>query len=152
MRLIGYLLFALVVPSVVAMPLVAVAAGAFNGPIVQCNGQVTLDANGNPVPTGLCQFCDLFKLIHNIFQYLAFTVTPALSVVVFLIGAFLLMFSGASEQLKTQGKAAIRGAVIGIVIVLLSWLIIDTVINVLAEVGGGGGNAGFPWPWSQPDC
>lgn len=135
--------------AITAFPLVSSAG------VVPCSGEIVVDpATGKSSIKGLCGFCDLFLLVHNLFEFLAFKIAPALSVVVFLIGAFMLMFGGASEKMKTDGKNAIRGAIIGIVIILLSWVIINTIINVLAEAGGqgGGGNAGFPWPWYKPSC
>ena len=116
----------------------------------------TADDIAGYVIEGLCQFCDLFTLAHNVFNFFTLLVTPALAVVLFLIGAFFLMFSGGSEAGRTKGKKIMTGTVVGVVIVLLAWVAVNTTINVIAGFGiesdPAGQPGGFPWPWNRPDC
>ena len=135
------LLFFSVAAGTLVLPDGAAAAG-----LVPCGG-----AGEAP-----CQFCHLFVLIHNVYNFLALQITPALAVVLFLAGGAALMFSGANEGLKATGKRIILGTVIGVTLVLLSWVLVNTTINVIAGFGVeseiAGQPAGFPWPWNAPDC
>lgn len=64
----------------------------------------------------------LVKVIEFAIKYLAFP----LVVLFFLWGGFLLLTSGGSPNRVEQGKKAITGAVIGLVIVLTSVVVIHT--------------------------
>lgn len=98
-----------------------------------------------------CNFCDIFVLLHNIFWFITINLAAPLSVLLFMIGAFILMFSGANEGWKTRAKSILRGTLIGVIIVLLSWVIVNTTINVIAG-STTGQPQGFPWPWNAPQC
>lgn len=112
--------------------------------------------------TDPCQFCHLFVLIHNVYNFLALQITPALAVVMFVFGGLLLMFSGSDTVLSggakqsATAKRILTGTVMGVVLVLLSWILVNTTINVIAGFGVeaeiAGQPAGFPWPWNAPVC
>jgi hypothetical protein len=59
----------------------------------------------------------------------------------FLVGAIMLMISGASPEMLGRGKKVLTGAVVGIVIVLCSYLIVSTFLKVfnVTDIGGFGG-------------
>lgn len=109
-----------------------------------------------------CTFCHFFILIHNIFDFLALKVAPALSVAMLIAGGLILMFTGGFGGTETRpgpralGMRIVRGAIIGLVIVLLSWVIVNTTINTIAGFGVesdvAGQPPGFPWPWNTPPC
>lgn len=104
-----------------------------------------------------CDFCDLFGLVHNVFDFITLTLTPAIAVVLFVASGLMLIASGASESLRQRGKDMLRGTIIGVVIVLLSFVIVNTTINVLTGLGvdssaSGTTPTGFPWPWNDPSC
>ena len=119
----------------------ALPAQAQFTPIVQC-GNI-----GEAI--GACTFCDIFLVIHRIFNFLALTIAPLLVIVMFIAGGLILMFGGGSSTLLERGKSIIKGTLIGLVIVLISWVIINSTINILA---GTDTPEGFPWPWHSPAC
>jgi hypothetical protein len=124
--------------------------GFLSAPIAQGAGLVPCTGDqANP-----CTFPCIFTLIHNIFNFLVLEITPALSVVAFIVGGVLLMFAGANEQLRARGKRTLSLTLLGVTIVLLSWVIVNTTINVLAGFGveetTPGQPKGFPWPWNKP--
>ena len=67
------------------------------------------------------------------------TVALILAVGMIVYGAIRLMLSAGSEQMVKEAKGIFTSAVIGLVIVLCGWLIINTVIHVIA------GQIDFPW-------
>ena len=97
-----------------------------------------------------CNFCDIFVVIHNIFNFLALIIAPLLVIVMFIVGGLILMFGGGSSTLLERGKSIIKGTLIGLVIILISWVVINTTINLLT--GSDAVPEGFPWPWHSPSC
>ena len=91
-------------------------------------------------PCTWCHFGDLAIRIINFMMYLVFPLAAAMIV---MGGIFIMTSSGSSDRFS-RGKEIITSAVIGILIALLSWIIIDTIISTLAV-----GFKGIVGPWSQ---
>ncbi|HUC31620.1 MAG TPA: hypothetical protein VMR99_02965 [Candidatus Paceibacterota bacterium] len=124
----------------------------FWGPIVWCTGDYLTNTPTNPnqnnqvaMPTGgqpaaCTNLCDLIETFINII-YLAisiaiFIITPIMVV----WGGIMIMFSGANPGTLETGKKILLGTVIGLVIVLCSYLLINTVLYVLNVTAIGGFN------------
>ncbi|MEE8131628.1 MAG: hypothetical protein V3T98_01105 [Candidatus Paceibacterota bacterium] len=114
--------------SFVLLPLVADAAG-----LVPC-GTSTTDP---------CTWCDLGKLIANIIDFLV-KIVIVIAVALIIWGGFVIMTAGGSPERVKHGRDIIKSAVIGIIIALGSWLIIDTIIKVVLQADIG--------PWNQISC
>ena len=119
------------------------------GPIVWCTGDYLTGNANNQVagPTGqppaCTNLCDLVGTFINII-YLGmsiaiFIITPIL----FVWGGVTIMFSGANPGSLETGKKILTGTLIGLALVLGSYLIVNTVLSVLniTAVGGFNGNA-----------
>src|SRR3989304_1768870 len=89
----------------------ALAAG-----LVPCGG------SNEPV----CDEAQFIKLVVNMLDFAITYLAFPLVVLFFLIGGFLLLTSGGSPNRVEQGKKAITGAVVGLVIVLTSVVVIHT--------------------------
>lgn len=76
---------------------------------------------------------DLYQLIINVINFMIQGLAFPLVVLFFLIGGFLLLTSGGSPNRIEQGKKAITGAVIGLVIVLSSVVVINTFLAVFTN-------------------
>lgn len=143
-----------IIGSSLALPLVASAwttpniwgtPPGFWGPLVSCTGfypstTATFNSGNLPPCTSLCD------LIDTAINVIYFGITLALFVIapiVVAIGAIMIMLAGANPGMLESGKKALVGAVIGIAIVLCSYLIVNTVITVLniTNVGGFGNNS-----------
>lgn len=86
----------------------------------------------------VCNLCDLVKVASNIIDLLV-QLTFAVGALAIVVGAGMMIFSAGSEQKFSQGKKLITNAVIGIVIAVASWLIINTIFHLIT------GNPDFPW-------
>jgi hypothetical protein len=142
------ILFILVVGSSVAFPLIASAyttpnlwPTGFWGPLVSCTGNYLSNPAGNTTP---CQnLCDLINTVINIIYFILsiaiFIVTP----ISFVIGAIMIMMGGANPEMLGKGKKVMAGTVIGLIIVLCSYLIVATFVKALniTNIGGFGGPA-----------
>jgi len=96
-------------------------------------------APGGGGPTGPCSVCDSLIVTSNIITYLA-QFAVLISVAMMVYGAILMMVSGGDEGKFKDGKSKITNAIIGLVVVMLAWVIINTVLRLLT-----GGGADLPW-------
>ncbi|MCX6813634.1 MAG: pilin [Candidatus Azambacteria bacterium] len=92
-----------------------------------------------------CTICDFFGLIQNIINFLLYVLAPLATLAAIYI-AFLFMFSGGSPAKITEAKEKLWLVIIGIFWVLGSWLVLNTVLNLIVNKGV------FPWPWNQINC
>jgi hypothetical protein len=104
------------------------------GPIVSCNGNYL--QNG---ANGTCQsLCDLINTATNA-VYLAMTIAIfVLAPILFVVGAIMLLVSGANPEMLSRGKKTLTDTLIGLIIVLCSYLIVNTVVTTLKINGIGG--------------
>ena len=87
---------------------------------------------------GPCSFCDALKVTSNIVQLL-FQIAIPIAVAMIIYGALRLMFAGGSTERVTQSRKIMTSAVIGLIIALSAWIIVNTLLHVLT------GNPSFPW-------
>jgi ABC-type microcin C transport system permease subunit YejE len=106
---------------------------------------------GDPIPgtdERQCTLCDLFATGQNVLNFLV-TISVAVAMIGVMIGGVLIMISGGSERLYQRGVTALRLALTGFIIVMLAYVIVNTIINALA---GSSQPRGFPWPWNRVSC
>lgn len=94
-----------------------------------------------------CTACDFGQLAINIVNFLLNIILP-LAAVMIVIGGITIATAGDNPGKVSKGKEIITAAVVGILIALLSWIIIDTIIKVVA-VGWSNLNIG---PWNKINC
>lgn len=75
-----------------------------------------------------CDQADFYELIVRVINFAIQKLAFPLVVLFFLIGGFILLTSGGSPTRVEQGKKAITGAIVGLVIVLTSVVVINTLI------------------------
>ncbi|MEX2033537.1 MAG: hypothetical protein WD889_03245 [Candidatus Colwellbacteria bacterium] len=93
-------------------------------------GLVPCGGAGESACTNQEQFLQLgVNVINFMIHWLAFP----LVLIFFLWGGFLLLTSGGSPNRVEQGKKAITGAVIGLIIVLTSVVVINTVLQFIVN-------------------
>ncbi|MFB6212564.1 MAG: hypothetical protein ABEI53_01955 [Candidatus Magasanikbacteria bacterium] len=90
------------------------------------NGRYDVDCNVD----GACSLCDGLKVGVNIITFIR-DLALAVGTLMAAAGAVMIMAAGANESWYNQGKDMIKNAIIGIAIVLSSWLIINLFINIL---------------------
>ena len=108
----------------------------FNGPFVICGTSTTKD----------CTLCDIFKtaqlIIDTIIGFLAIIAVPILIAA----GGFMILLYGANPNLLNTGKTIIKNAIIGLIIALLAWTVINMIFNSLTNKDK------FPTPWNEIKC
>jgi len=97
-----------------------------------------------------CTACDLLILFQNVLKFAL--VIVFLIVIVFIVyGGFRWIFSGGNEANIKAGMKIITNAIIGLMIVLCAWLIVNTVFWLIAQIGGKEEYTGSWWHLECPD-
>lgn len=101
------------------MPLLTSAAG-----LVPCGGE------GDP-----CTTCDLLVLVQNVLE---FAIKMAFLIIIGFIvyGGFRWIFSLGKEENLKAGQQIITNAIIGLIIILTAWIIVNTVFWAIKGMGG----------------
>lgn len=94
------------------------------------NGLVPCGSASNPEPCSICHFGALAINITNFMMY--YVALPATALLV-AIGGIMLLIAGPSETLRTRGKEILKATIIGILIVFLAWLLVDTMIKIVTN-------------------
>jgi hypothetical protein len=100
-------------------------------PLVPCGGP----------GQGPCDKCQLLHLAKNIIDFIMVAAAPFLAVVFFIVAGVYLMLGGTNPGMLASGKRMFKDTFIGILIVMLAWLITNTLIRTIADpawVGQGG--------------
>jgi uncharacterized membrane protein len=108
----------LIAPFRVLADLPSVSCGQLNG--ISCNSS----------GSGLS---DLIISIINIALGLAFLIAVA----VLIYGGFLYIFDAGNEKSSAKGKKTIINAIIGLVIIILSYVIVSVISRTVSNVGSG---------------
>lgn len=103
------------------------------------------DAQGNPVPC--TSYCDLLQLVKNVINFMMYIIFPIAAIGI-VVGGFNIMFAGGSPERAKKGRGIITSAVVGLAIALLAWIIIDTIIKIIAP-NFSVSNLG---PWNALQC
>lgn len=107
-----------------------------------------------------CTICHLGVLVINLTNFLIKYIAAPLGVLLILAGGIVILTAGSSENRLKLGKTILSSALIGIIIIMLSWLAVDTTIKLLIGGAPGGpaisflknipGASGFG-PWNTID-
>lgn len=89
-----------------------------------------------------CEITDFFQMLVRVYRFGVIYIAFPLLALTVVIGGVMLVISAGSPGLAQQGKNIIKYSVIGVALVLGSYLIIDILLRVLGATVGGG-------PWWQ---
>lgn len=137
----------------VSLPSFAAPPIGSTGPLVPCGyapGRTDVPAEYT-VP---CNLCHIAVLTINITNYLIYWVAFPAVVILVAIGGIMILIAGPSEERQAAGKKILTTTVIGLIIVFLSWLIVDTAIKVATGNFSAAGTGAFIQdfgPWNQID-
>lgn len=92
-----------------------------------------------------CTMCDFFVLAQNIINFFLYLAIPLVTIAAVYI-AFIFMTSGGSSSKITDAKSKAWLVLLGIFWVLGSWLVLNTILNIVADPSV------FPWPWNKIEC
>jgi hypothetical protein len=90
-------------------------------------------SNGNPIPTAGINVNSregVVALIAKIIEW-ALYLSGAVAVVFVIIGGYRYLTAGGNEEAATKGRKAVVNALIGLVIIILAYVIVNVVTNFL---------------------
>ena len=93
-----------------------------------------------------CTICDFFVMLARIYDFLVKWIATPLAILAVTIGAVALMISAGNPNLAGTGKKILYAAIIGLVLVFLSWLIINTILSALGFQMGSWWNPNLTCP------
>ncbi|HEX5774561.1 MAG TPA: pilin [Candidatus Paceibacterota bacterium] len=144
-RLRAFLLLALLASALVPVPLYAQSGF----PLFDPEWHLVPDAHelDSSCPEGApLAFGAVLQLIQNVMN-LAVALTALILIFVIVYAGALFMTSVANAEARSQAKSTLKNALVGFIIVIAAWLVIDAVMKVL-YVGQTGENPSF-LPWNK---
>jgi len=94
-----------------------------------------------------CDLCDLLILIQNVLDFAL--KTAFLIVIGFIVyGGFRWIFSLGKEENLKAGQQIITNAIIGLIIILTAWVIVNTVFWAIKQMGGDN----YTGTWFHIEC
>ena len=96
-------------------------------PIVQCGGWLDDGVTRQPA----CTLCNLFEMISRIIN-LVIIYGFVIGGMMLVVGGIMMYFRGSSPRMLTGAKSMVKNVIIGIIVMLVSYLIVFTVIHVLS--------------------
>lgn len=102
------------------LPLLTQAAG-----LVPCGGPGERD----------CTACHLLDLVQNVWNF-ALRIAFLIVIIMFVYGGLRMIFSVGDPKSIEAGKKTLTSAIIGLVIILAAWLIVNTIFWFIAFMGG----------------
>jgi len=97
--------------------------------------QVLAICEGPLVPCGFggdqCHFCHIFVLIDNIINFILTCLTPIFAGFMIIIGGIYLLIAGGSPELFDKAKKVLTGAVIGLVVIFVAWVFLNTFFDYI---------------------
>ncbi len=130
-----------IVPILLLAALPADIVQAQTGNFVPCNGAD-------------CSACDFVSMVNAIIKWL-FGIVFILFAVLMAKAGFGLVTSAGSQSALEAAKSSFQNAIIGLIIVMAGWLMVDTIMRSLLDGDQDGiadGNVVGYGPWSQVEC
>jgi hypothetical protein len=102
-----------------------------------------------PCDAGKCTFCDLLTMGQRILDFIMKYVLATGATIFLMVGGFNMITAGGDPGKYKKGWDLIKSTLIGIVIALSAWLVVNTILNIVAV-----DETGQPMnlPWDKIDC
>jgi hypothetical protein len=97
-------------------------------PLVTCGG------TGQP----RCEFSDLLDLVGRVFNFLLYDIATPLAAALIVAGGVVMTVSAGNPAWIAKGKNMVIWSIIAWVLILTSWIIVDTVLKAIGYKGGVG--------------
>ena len=124
--------------SIIALsfPLTSSAAG-----LVPCGGP----------SESACTLCHLFLMAQNIWTYLT-GILAIVAITMIIISGLIYLISGASEGLNKLAKEAMTNVAKGLIFVLGAWIMVNTLIYLVAVKSNWDDGSSLGSSWSRVRC
>lgn len=125
----------IIIPLTFLLSATVVFAAPSWWPIVPCGLSVQPSDPGQPGQdyTQPCNPCELFHLGRNIIDFVLMGLMPPVAAGLFIWGGFLILMGGPNPALFAKGKEIFTTTFYGVLIILGSWLITNTIMMSVAK-------------------
>ncbi len=98
-----------------------------------------------------CQICHLWQLFSNVINFMIFKLALPVGVLMIVVAGLMYLISSGEEKRIQLAKSIIFNVLIGVVLIMSAWLIVDTLVKTLADKSTEAGQV--IWAWNEfPDC
>lgn len=112
-----------------------VFAIGLEGPIVPC---------GTKTSGKDCTLCDLWRLASNIIVFISFNLAVPLGAFLFVVAGGIFLVSGGSTKMVDWARTIFTNTIVGLIIIYVSWLFLDTFLKTIAKGDFVGAWQNFP--------
>jgi len=124
---------------------------AAHGPHIISSAECTGETRGAVIagePVKYCTECDFLHMLQHIMQFAIWHIAPLAAALMFVWGGILMLMpylGGGGSAMLEKGKKILWTTVIGLLIIFLSWTIVNTIIITLVD-------GSVLKDWSQIKC
>jgi hypothetical protein len=122
-----FLLVTFVLSLFLCLPIVPFADGGLTLSLVEAKGLVPC---GGPLPEVPCNACHAMGMVNSLISYM-FTIITFLAVMVIMYAGVKLVTSQGNASEWEEAKGMMTNMIVGFVIVLSAWLVVDTLMKML---------------------
>lgn len=122
------------------------------GGIVPCGRACLDDTNPNNDECAPCSLCHVFILINRVITVFFIPLAIALVGLMAMVGGILFITAAGDPGRITKARQTITGAIVGFIIVLLSWVIVNTIVIIGTENEAEGVGIIFGVKWNEVSC
>lgn len=111
------------------------------GPLVTCHGapvDVNSDGTFTTNPAACQSLCDFIATFINVAYWFIGFVIWILAPIFLTVGGIMFLISGSNPEMIGAANKTFTGTIVGILIVLLAWIIVNTFISAIGIAGIGG--------------
>jgi len=95
-----------------------------------------------------CTTCHFFVMIDGIIDFVLLKVVPPVATLILIFGGVAFYQAGANPEKLSWAKKFLLGAIIGLIIIYLSWIIVNEVLNAVGVADW----VGFGEGWFRINC
>ncbi len=103
-----------------------------------------------PCSGSSCGTCEMVQLADNVVDFIIL-ISVSIAALVFMWAGYLMLSAGGNAGQIKRGRDVLTDAIIGLVIVLACWLIVDLMLQSLLP-NGSVTTGGVTMPWNQVQC
>ena len=124
-----FLFLAMILCVLLYLPIVPVTDGGLTAALVEAKGLVPCGGGGDEQP---CNACHAMTMVNGLISYL-FTIVAFLAVMVMMYAGVKLVTSQGNASAWEEAKGMLTNVIVGFVIVLAAWLVVDTLMKMLLD-------------------
>lgn len=110
---------------VVSVPLAPLSTQA------NTNSAAFINCGGRGPGQEQCEFKDLLVVLYNIIEFAIKILAPIFVAIMVVMGGFYYLTAGPSPGRAARGKELIKWAIIGYAVIMLSYVIINTILQLV---------------------